>query len=315
MAHSAKPGTHAFELQTVADATRVTRTPAVDSKAEPEDIAFILRTSGTTARPKLVPVSHRNLAAMAVRLRHWFELPPSDRCLCVMPLCYAQGLKTALFMPLFMGGSLACRARSSGDDFFTWLEELEPIWYSAGSTFHRSALERALLRQHPKAQHSLRFIRPASAHLPNTVQAGLEKVFGVPVFWGSGVGVLWAQRSRAGRCKFDYACRSKARNCWYPMPRRTRVAREDGKLLPPSEVGEIVIQGSIARRCATGFHTPTDKATTRCFRRRHVVSKRGRRDNVISVDWTENRQIVPSVRLLILPKTPALAYFVMPYLL
>jgi long-subunit acyl-CoA synthetase (AMP-forming) len=66
MAHSAKPGTHAFELQTVSDATRVTRTPAVDSKAEPEDIAFILRTSGTTAHPKLVPVSHRNLAAMAV---------------------------------------------------------------------------------------------------------------------------------------------------------------------------------------------------------------------------------------------------------
>jgi oxalate---CoA ligase len=103
----------------VEGSTRVAlRTPPPFASAkrhgvEADDAAFILRTSGTTARPKLVPITHRNRLATAAAIQEWFALTPDDRVLCVMPLYYALGLRVALFTSLLTGGSVACPARSS----------------------------------------------------------------------------------------------------------------------------------------------------------------------------------------------------------
>jgi acyl-CoA synthetase (AMP-forming)/AMP-acid ligase II len=78
---------------------RVVRT---DSRLIPSDIAafrttaLILKTSGTTGTAKLVRVTHRNLLAMASKMRQWFNLSAEDRCACFLPTYYAQGYKSAL---------------------------------------------------------------------------------------------------------------------------------------------------------------------------------------------------------------------------
>lgn len=109
---------------------------AVD--AEPDDIAFILNTSGTTAQPKIVPVTHANLTAIAVKCRGWFGLSPEDRSLCLVPLYYAQGLKQSIFVPILCGGSIAASDNpTSHHDFLDRLSELAPTWYSAGPTHQR----------------------------------------------------------------------------------------------------------------------------------------------------------------------------------
>ena len=55
------------------------------AEAEPDDVALILRTSGTTGAPKLVPATHRQLAARAWQAREALGIGPGDRCLCPMP--------------------------------------------------------------------------------------------------------------------------------------------------------------------------------------------------------------------------------------
>jgi acyl-CoA synthetase (AMP-forming)/AMP-acid ligase II/thioesterase domain-containing protein/acyl carrier protein len=211
---------------------------ARDHVIGPDDAAFILRTSGTTARPKLVSVTHRNLLAMAERLLHWFALTPRDRALSVMPLYYAQGLKTALFVPLILGGSLACPSRTNGTDFFSWLAELAPTWYSAGPTFHRTVEERARSRGASGFRHTLRFIQSASAPLPEAVREGLETSFGVPVLdsYGLSEAGLVAANSTVPQCQ-------KPGTVGRPWRDELAIIGDDGQWLAPDVLGEIVVRG------------------------------------------------------------------------
>jgi len=54
--------------------------------AGPDDVALVLHTSGTTSRPKIVPLLHRNVCATAENIRRTLRLEAGDRCLNVMPL-------------------------------------------------------------------------------------------------------------------------------------------------------------------------------------------------------------------------------------
>ena len=77
--------------------------------ATPEDVALILHTSGTTSRPKIVPLSHHNVSASARNVAATLELTPADRGLAIMPLFHIHGLIAGLLAPLSRGG--ACSAR------------------------------------------------------------------------------------------------------------------------------------------------------------------------------------------------------------
>src|SRR6267378_1346940 len=60
--------------------------------AEPDDVALVLHTSGTTSRPKIVPLTHTNICASAHNIQVTLELTNKDRCLNVMPLFHIHGL-------------------------------------------------------------------------------------------------------------------------------------------------------------------------------------------------------------------------------
>jgi len=206
--------------------------------AQPDALALILCTSGTTARPKLVPVTHRNLVTAAARRRFWFDLTPADRALCAMPLYYSQGLKGELFPSLLIGGSVACPDRGSDADIVDWLDELQPTWYAgAGQTFHMTVLERALTRQ-GALRHCLRFIRSGGAPLSAALRKRLEEVFGVPVletYSLSEAGTVAANSIKPEDRKSGTVGR--------PWPNEVAIRNEDGRLLGPGEAGEIAVRG------------------------------------------------------------------------
>ncbi len=219
------------------------RTPPLPAAEEPrdatpDDVAFILRTSGTTARPKLVAITHRNLLAMANRLRTWFALSPADRVLCVTPLYYAQGLKNSLFLPLILGGSLACPSRAAEADFFSWLAELEPTWFVAGPTFHRAVLERARTLGHGGFRHTLRFINSGAAPLPDKIRDGLQEYFGVPVLNSFGL-------SEAGPVAANSFAPEgrKLGTVGKPWPGELAIWAFDHGVVEPDVLGEIVLRG------------------------------------------------------------------------
>lgn len=149
--------------------------------ASPDDVALLLRTSGTTARAKLVPATHRQLVARAEAARDFLGLGPDDRCLNPMPLCYGHGLYTGLLFPLLTGGSTILPTEFEEEAFLRYLSTLGPTWYTAGPAHQRAVLGWLKERRDEVAGHRLRFVRCANGSLPREVSEGLEACLGVPV--------------------------------------------------------------------------------------------------------------------------------------
>ena len=102
-----------------------------------------MHTSGTTSRPKLVPLTQANLCASAANIRRTLDLSPQDRCLNVMPLFHIHGLIAALLASLARGASVICTGGFETARFFSALELLQPTWYTAVPTIHQAVLAAA----------------------------------------------------------------------------------------------------------------------------------------------------------------------------
>lgn len=155
--------------------------------AEADDVALVLHTSGTTSRPKLVPLTHANLLASVRHIAATLQLQPTDRCLNVMPLFHIHGLVASVLASLGAGGSTVCTRAFGVEKFPGWLEHWKPTWYSAVPTMHQAILAHAQALPVQPVQSSLRFIRSSSAALPPPVMVGLEQAFGVPVIESYGM--------------------------------------------------------------------------------------------------------------------------------
>ena len=207
--------------------------------AAPEDVALVLHTSGTTARPKQVPLSHANLCASAGSVAATLGLAGADRCLNVMPLFHIHGLVAALMASVTVGGSVICTSGFDGSRFLGWMHELAATWYTAVPTVHQAALAAAAADPGAASRARLRFIRSSSAPLPPQVMAELEGRFGAPVIEAYGM---------------TEASHQMTSNPLPPGERRPgtvglaagpEVAIMDavGRLLDPGQTGEVVIRG------------------------------------------------------------------------
>ena len=153
----------------------------------PDDVALVLQTSGTTARPKTVPLTHANLAVSAANIAESLALSPADRCLMVMPLFHIHGLIAGLLAPLSAGGAVACPGDFNAFRFFEWLDAFEPTWYTAVPTMHQLVLSRATRHAEALARANLRFVRSSSAPLPPVVLERIEETFGAPMIEAYGM--------------------------------------------------------------------------------------------------------------------------------
>jgi acyl-CoA synthetase (AMP-forming)/AMP-acid ligase II len=199
---------------------------------------FILHTSGTTGAPNLVPFSHRNLLAATGRLRWWFELTPSDRCLNVSPVYYSHALTTTVLPPLLTGGSVAFPANPTRVDLPEWFGTLEPTWYSAGPTLHLAVLEKARALADIRTLHRLRFISSAGAALAPEVHEMMEAVLGIPVLehYGSSETAQLAANLPPPRAR-------KRGTCGMPWPGILKIVDAEGGEVPPGTPGEILVTG------------------------------------------------------------------------
>lgn len=157
--------------------------------AEPtaDDIALILHTSGTTSRPKIVPLLQSNVAASAEHIRKTLQLTPDDRCMNVMPLFHIHGLIAAVTASLAAGGSIWCAPGFDALRFFGWMKDSRPTWYTAVPTMHQALLTRASRNEDVIKDVPLRFLRSSSASLPAQVMAELVSTFNAPVIEAYGM--------------------------------------------------------------------------------------------------------------------------------
>jgi len=148
---------------------------------DPGDVALILHTSGTTARPKVVPLTQANLAASARSIAAHLDLGAQDRGLNVMPLFHIHGLVGSLLSTLAGGGSVVCAPGFDEDAFFDWVAEFQPTWYSAVPTIHQAIVANGAAYRQRAPRHRFRFARSSSAALPPSTLAALETLLEAPV--------------------------------------------------------------------------------------------------------------------------------------
>ena len=209
--------------------------------AKEDDIALILHTSGTTSRPKIVPLTHANLCRSATNVKESLALSDRDRCLNVMPLFHIHGLIGALLSSIAAGASVVCTPGFYAPQFLEWLHTYQATWYSAVPTMHQQILGRV---SSSLPSHPIRLIRSSSAPLPPQVMASLEAAFNAPVIESYGM---------------TEAAHQMASNPLPPNQRKpgsvgvaagpeVQIMDEQGNLLAAESVGEVVIRGQSVTR-------------------------------------------------------------------
>ncbi|KAI1763982.1 acetyl-CoA synthetase-like protein [Hypoxylon sp. FL1150] len=144
---------------------------------QPDDVALVLHTSGTTSRPKVVPLTHRNLTRTMKNIQATYQLTAQDRTMLVMPLFHVHGLLCALLAPLYSGGSMIVPTKFSASDFWLDFITYKANWYTAVPTIHQILLRNPAPSPLPK----IRFIRSCSSPLSPAVFEKLEEAFKAPV--------------------------------------------------------------------------------------------------------------------------------------
>lgn len=221
-----------------------------------DDDAFILLTSGTAARPKMVPLTHRNVGLSAYNAGRVLQLSSHDRLLNVLPLFHAHGLISGLLTALAAGSSVICSDGFDAASFFGWMRELQPTWYTAVPTIHRALLTAAESDPDRARSSSLRVIRSASASLAPTILHGLEATFGVPVLETYG---MTEAASQIAANPFELR---KVGSVGRAAGPEIAIMDETGRTLASGEHGEIMLRGP---NMARGYYND-EAATEAAFR-------------------------------------------------
>ena len=219
------------------------------------DVALFLHTSGTTSRPKGVPLTHSNLMSSLGNIVETYKLNGDDVALVVMPLFHVHGLIGVSLSTLYSGGSIVIPPRFSASAFWPDQSNTGATWYSAVPTIHQILLMRADADNAPGK--SFRFIRSCSAALAPSVFTDLEARFGAPVLEAYGM---------------TEASHQMTSN---PLPPGLRspgtvgsgtgveiaIMDESGTLLEGSTRGEVVIKGP---NVTPGYHN-NERANEEAF--------------------------------------------------
>src|ERR1051326_5227346 len=203
-----------------------------------DDIALILHTSGTTSRPKRVPLAHQNLLTSARNVAHTYKLAPADVSLCVMPLFPVHGLVASTLATFATGGIVVVPPKFNPLAFWSTVREHQVTWYSAVPTIHQVLVSRSKGTR-PAGAEQLRFIRSCSASLAPQLMSDMEAIFGAPVLEAYGM---------------TEAAHQMASEPWPPAARKpgsvgcgtnveVAILDEAGNELPRKTVGEVSIKG------------------------------------------------------------------------
>jgi acyl-CoA synthetase (AMP-forming)/AMP-acid ligase II len=203
-----------------------------------DDVALVLHTSGTTSRPKMVPLRHRNLAASVANIVPWYRLTGDDVSLCLMPLFHVHGLVASTLSTFGSGGTVVVPPRFSAFEFGGLVHEHGVTWYSAVPTIHQLLAARAG-RSRPDGLETLRFARSCSSALAPDLMARLEDVLGVPVLEAYGMTEASHQMASNPLPPDERRAGSVGRGTGVDVT----VLGEDGALVPSGVAGEVAVRG------------------------------------------------------------------------
>jgi len=207
-----------------------------DVGGKPEQIAFLIFTSGTTGRPKGVMLSHRNVLANTAQVAERTSLTPADRVLHVMPLFHVNGLMNNTILPLRAGASIVLRPRFDLGEFWDVVESFRPTYFTAVPTVFSRLMDAWDGRAKTS---SLRFVRTGAAPMTLPLQRTVEERLGAPVV------VSYGLSEATCTCTMNPVGASRRAGAvgLALVDEVVSVLDSDEQPLPAGEVGEIGVQG------------------------------------------------------------------------
>ncbi len=207
--------------------------------AQPDDVALILQTSGTTSVPKTVPLTQANMVASARNLIASLQLTAQDRCLHFLPMFHIGGILDVLIAPLLAGGSTFIAPSFSSAEFYRDLEAYKPTWTQAVPVMLQEVLNTADTHARAATGQQLRFVRSVSAPLPVPLMEAFEARFKLPVIEIFGMtetaGVITSNRLPPGK-RIPGSVGASA-------GMEVRIVDAANQPLPANQIGEVVVRG------------------------------------------------------------------------
>jgi acyl-CoA synthetase (AMP-forming)/AMP-acid ligase II len=211
---------------------------ATRSAPSPDDVALLLHTSGTTSRPKQVPLRHRNLMASARAIARHYALTSDDVSYCAMPLFHVHGLVASTLAQLAAGGTVLAPRRVAPARFWSQLAEHGATWYSASPTLHRMVLERAPERRPDGVR--LRFVRSCSSALAPELATRIEAYLDAPMLEAYGM----TEASHEMAANPLPPLRRVFGSVGIPTGAEIRIVGKQGRDMADGSPGEVVIRGA-----------------------------------------------------------------------
>lgn len=243
-------------ILSVADAERDIRPAGSTDPPGPGDAALLLATSGTTAEPKIVTLTHENILAGAGATVSAYGLTAADSRLNIMSLTHVQGLVGTTTGTLLSGGRLVCTPGPWEPRRFPgWLDAESPTWFSATPPMHRQIIDAAADMGVRLRGTTLRFVRSGSGPLSAEVRAMLEDAYDVPIVESYGM----TEAPQTSSTLVDPAGRRRG-TVGQGTGCELAVLREDG-VVARTGTGELLVRG---RNVTPGYYGDAE-ATRRAF--------------------------------------------------
>ncbi|CAO1637060.1 unnamed protein product [Sympodiomycopsis kandeliae] len=207
--------------------------------AQPDDVTLVLHTSGTTGRPKGVPLSHLNLITTMKNIINTYDLTSFDRTFLVMPLFHVHGLQAAFLSTLLSGGTVVIPPKFSAGTFWSELQSTRCTWYTAVPTIHSILLS----SPKPSPLPPLRFIRSCSSSLAPTTLYAIEEAFKAPVLEAYAMTEASHQMTSNPLPGKNQGVRLPG-SVGIPQGVEVRILDGKGDTLPTDAEGEVCIRGA-----------------------------------------------------------------------
>ena len=210
----------------------------LDYQPLPDDRAAIFLTSGSTAQPKAIPLTHQNLTSSARSVARSLGLVPTDRCLTMWEQHHIGGIVDLLLAPLFSGGCVINGGSFSLPMAFKLLKSEKPTWMQfVPTTLSETVNEVHRVGMSPAWK--LRFVRCVAAPLPDALFHRAQSALGCPIVFTYGLteaGPLVSSTSVSARSR-------KPGSSGKPVSVEVKILGSANTVLPPDSVGEIAIRG------------------------------------------------------------------------
>ncbi|MFI5080180.1 MAG: AMP-binding protein [Streptosporangiales bacterium] len=198
------------------------------------DVALLLHTSGTTRRPKQVPLLQRNLVASVRAIAAHYRLGAADVSYCAMPLFHVHGLIASTLAQLAVGGSVITPRRLSPRRYWQQVSAHGVTWVSASPTIHTELIEHGT-----GSAPSIRFVRSCSSALSPALFQRLEEVYQAPVLEAYGM----TEASHQMTSNPLPPGRHLAGSVGVPAGAQVRIVDQAGRDLPAGQPGEVAVRG------------------------------------------------------------------------